>query len=239
MNSIKIPAIVETRILQLSDSLRAVNFSGNDYSVGIYRNIIRANIHEVLEMVYPLLVKELGVKKKKSLVDNFLLKHHASEAEFHKIATELICFFQDSSFLDTALSCLAEYEWLLYYLEIMNIPVNTGYEKQFRPNYGCNMTLKLNPTLKFIKLPFPIQAGAPVINQPGDFIYGLFKSSKDEILRKRLFSFDLLILNLIIDKKIILVTDLENQVSDENKKYFQQWIIENIVEEFIFLSDPA
>lgn len=236
MNNIAIPKRVEAQMIEFCNSLRAIDFLGNDSSVLIYRNIIRDNTHEILDKTFPLFSKELGGKTKNKIVDGFLLQHNASEAEFHKIATELVCFIQNNDFVDATLRCLLEYEWILYHLEISDKPGELYITKQYLPNLASNMQLKLNPTLKFIKLPFLIQDGIPLMDQGGDFIYALFKNSKNEILRKRVLSFDLSILNFIVDQKISLIADLEKLILDENKEYWHKWIIQNIAEEFVSLN---
>lgn len=236
MNNNKIPTKVEAQIIQFSNSLRAINYSGDNPSILLYRNIIRDNIHEILNKTFPLLSKELNTERKKIIVDNFILKHSANEAEFHKIATELICFIKTSNYLEDRLLCLIEYEWILYHIEISECLEKTQTKEQYLPPEISKMKLKLNPTLKFIKLPFLIQDGIPIMNQSGDYIYGLFKNSANEILRKRLFSFDLSILNYIVDKSIDLISDIEELTPKENKEYLQKWIIENITEEFISLN---
>lgn len=236
MNNITIPQKVAAQIIQLSNSLRAINYSGNKSSVLIYRNIIRDNIHEILDKTFPLLSKELDTERKKRIIDNFILEHHANEAEFHKIATELICFIKNNNYLEDHLLCLIEYEWILYHIEISDSLEKIQTTKQYLPHEISGMKLKLNPTLKFIKLPFPIQDGIPIMNQSGDYIYGLFKNSANEILRKRLFSFDLSILNIIVDQNFSLIADIEKLTPEENKEYLQTWIIENITEEFISLN---
>ena len=70
MNNITIPQKVAAQIIQLSNSLRAINYSGNKSSVLIYRNIIRDNIHEILDKTFPLLSKELDTERKKRIIDN-------------------------------------------------------------------------------------------------------------------------------------------------------------------------
>jgi len=181
MNNITIPKRVEAQMIEFCNSLRAMDFSDENPSLLVYRNIIRDNIHEILDKTFPLFSKELEGKTKNKIVDNFLLQHNANEAEFHKIATELVCFIQNNDFVDTTLRCLIEYEWVLYHLEISDALQKLHTTKQCLPNQLSNMKLNLNPTLKFIKLPFPIQDGIPIMNQCGDFIYGLFKNSKNEI----------------------------------------------------------
>lgn len=231
-----IPKTVEIQMIKLSNSLRAIDFSDVNPSVLLYRNMIRENTHEVLDKTFPLFSKELGDERKSVIIDNFLLRHHAKEAEFHKIATELVCFIQANEFLDATLRCLIEYEWILYHIEISDALCQSYATKEYSFNTVSNMELRLNPTLKFIKLPFPIQNGIPVMNQSGDFIYGVFKNSKGEVLRKRMLPFDLSILNFIVDKDIFLIADLEKSVLNENKEYLHKWIIENIAEEFIALN---
>ncbi len=230
-----IPRTIEEQIDKLSESIRVIDFSG-DPSIHLYRNTIRSNIHEILDKTFPLLSKELDGENKEKIVDSFLLQHHAHEAEFHKIATELVCFIQKNNFLHTNLCSLVEYEWILYHIEITDTLCSTYIKKQYCPYEAPHMELRLNPTLKFIKLPFAIQDGIPVMNQSGDFIYALFKNSKNEIFRKRMFAFDLSILSCIVDKGIYVIADLEKLIADENKEYLYKWIVENITEEFIFLN---
>lgn len=239
MNNISIPKTVEAQMVHFSNLLRSIDLIGENSATMLYRNNIRNNIHEVLNKTFPLLSNELNNERKNEIVNNFFLKHCAKEAEFHKIATELVCFLQNNNFLDAALKCLMEYEWIIYNIEIAETIGMTDTKKQYYHTEMLGTEVRLNPTLKFIKLPFPLQNGYPSTGQyehDGCFIYGLFKNSKNEVLRKKILSFDLSVLNLIIDNGISLIEDLGKYLLDDNKESLHKWISENVVNEFIYIN---
>ncbi len=233
MSSYVVPAKVEFQIDKLCNLIRKVEYSGDDLSVIIYRNIVRVHVQDVLKQTFPLLSQKLDNETQKRIIDDFILNHAANEAEFHKIATELIIFIKNNNYLVGELLCLIEYEWILYNMEISEGVSKKGYDIS---GLNLNTHITLNPTLEVIKLPFLIQNGTPIMNQSGDYIYGIFKNSKNDILRKKLFQFDLLMLNYIVDQGISLVVDIEKLMAVENKQYLYKWIAENSIEEFIFLN---
>ena len=88
-----------------------------------YSEFIRDNVFGVVTNTFPLFSSQFSHLQLEQMVDSFVAKHAAFEAEFHQIASEFVQFVQkDESASSGTVSlqhlALLEYEWVTFCVEI-------------------------------------------------------------------------------------------------------------------------
>ncbi|WHN66234.1 putative DNA-binding domain-containing protein [Cysteiniphilum sp. QT6929] len=150
----------------------------------LYRSFILGNINSVIAVSFPLFHKIICCEQLSLLVDDFLMHHHATEPQFHHIATEFLRFAQLHRDLPKILLSLLEYEWLLFSTE--SNPLILHNQSQITVTKK-NSKISINPTLQYICMPFELKDYhdyCPI--DSGQFIYGVFRNLNGHVITKHL-----------------------------------------------------
>ncbi|MGG7955217.1 putative DNA-binding domain-containing protein [Klebsiella aerogenes] len=231
------PEVLVTAESSFSSRLRAKSERDEKKTSGIfiYREIVRENIHGVLQSVFPLFCFRLHETLTHELVNEFIYQHHASQPEFHQIATELLLFirqYDDFSANDLA---LLEYEWLLYAVEIDDNDVPVPKKISLQPAERHNIAVMLNPTLKIVALPFYISDGDQVY-EPSACLhyYVIYRKYNNCLYRIKVTPLDIQLLYQIKDD--VTWGGLLQDQKIESGIPLTKWLENNINEEVLFLN---
>ncbi len=220
-----VPLKLTQHIRELCTTLREKDCHCQNTAIINYREFLRGNITGVIEKSFPALSAELGAEKVAELTDDFLANHGANEPEFHHIATEFVAYLQHCTRIDAELRMLAEYEWVLFSVEIdpeKVIPGNIHYDGI---EDSSAVTVILNPTLKYIRVPFTVQRDEKTAtdNQQTESL-AIFRNKDHQVMKKKLAQFDCMMLHLILEKNIVNLARLQQAISVEKSNLFAQWI---------------
>lgn len=174
---------------ELSVKLRASNKDINLYTHGIllYRKIIRENIVNILNSVFPIFCRHLTNEEIRKLANDFIEQHHANQPEFHQVATELLLFMCQRTDLSTINQSLIEYEWLIYVLEIDESHVPVPKQVAVESLNTCQTQVKINPTLRMVVLPFLLKEGEPRYEEKLQLhYYALYRKHDNTLFHKTL-----------------------------------------------------
>lgn len=122
----------------------------------IYYHLLRANLHEVLENIYPRVIEAIGTENWKALLDTFLHQHKATTPYFYQLPDEFLSFLWHNK---------ARYEqwpwlWALAHFEWMELVATVADEPFPEPKAGV---IRCTPVL------YPCQYDYSVY--PGDEAY--------------------------------------------------------------------
>lgn len=204
-------------------------------SIFIYREIVRENIHGVLQSVFPLFCFRLHETVTHDLVKEFIFQHHASQPEFHQIATELLLFIRQQDGFTANDLALLEYEWLLYAVEIDDNDVPVPQKISLRSAERHNIAVMLNPTLKIVALPFYIREGDQGYEQSACLhYYVIYRKYNNCLYRKKVTPLDIQLLYQIKDDMtwggLLQAKTIELGIP------LTKWLENNINEEVLFLN---
>lgn len=115
----------------------------------VYGSLLRENVADVLQHSFPAFVARYGNGPLADAVDAFVVHHRAARPQFHHIATEFVAFAQARLQLDASLLAVLEYEWCL-----LSVEIDPCVVPRARSRSGTGLPLSLNPTLRFVLLPF-------------------------------------------------------------------------------------
>ncbi|ALR78692.1 putative DNA-binding domain-containing protein [[Enterobacter] lignolyticus] len=193
-----VPASLAAAQAEFSARLRASGAADKSCTRGmtLYRNIIRENISDVLQNVFPLFCCKRDKSAVYQLVDRFVNQHHSTQPEFHQIATELLLFVREKELLSPYDLALVEYEWLIYAVEIDDSEVPFPQPIRQKPARLHNVDVIPNPTLRIIALPFWLKEGEPCDEEiPLHNYYAVYRKHNNEIYQKRLHLTDVHLLS--------------------------------------------
>ncbi|MBV8044569.1 putative DNA-binding domain-containing protein [Pluralibacter sp.] len=188
-----VPASLAAAQVEFSAQLRASGTADESCSCGmtLYRKIIRENISDVLQTVFPLFCGKRDKSAIFPLVDRFVNQHHATQPEFHQIATELLLFLREKEPLSPYDLALVEYEWLTYAVEIDDGEVPFPQPIKPQTDRLNHVEVIPNPTLKIIALPFRLKEGEPCDEEiPLQHYYAIYRKHNHDIYQKRLHQTD-------------------------------------------------
>lgn len=220
------PYLLTQLIREFTAQLRATGVSSPSGAVRNYRAFLRGNLTDVIACVFPLFSREAGQARIGHLVAAFLAEHGAREAEFHHLATEFVRFIHGRDDLSSDECQLIEYEWILFYVEISpeTLAVTTVSPADLQSNSG--LTVRLNPTLHCVRLPFELSADGPVHREPAEAIFwGIFRNHRHEVMQKRLLSFDRTLLHLLLDQGLSTPGDLRQALPADDARQLNEWLI--------------
>lgn len=230
----KVPDSLMHHIRDFSAKLRGENSIFQGVAINNYRSFLRGNIIGVIEKTFPIFSAQVGKERVCYLVDEFLATYGAEEAEFHHIATEFVKFLRSTEHLETEKLQLVEYEWVLFYVEIDPAEVSTMditviYSNESHRAY-CN------PTLKCIRLNAAITEHELAEDEQKEYCsYGIFRNKDNEVMKKRLTSFDHSMLYLLIERNITHLSELESELPAQYRGRLAEWIDYNQKINFISL----
>lgn len=214
-------------IREFCAELRAPSAVSQQAAINNYRQFLRGNIADVISKTFPLFSQRVGNDVIHQLATHFLASHGAEEAEFHHIATEMLCFLQQrTDLLSPGQLKLAEYEWLLFYVEIdPSIVLSSATSVGNVPDDGP-VRVVLNPTLQCMQLPLSVLQGDEA--SPEIKTYALFRNQGNEVMKKSLTPFDHQMLHLLVDNKLSCLADLQHALPAEDAGRLAEWIACNM-----------
>jgi len=219
----QIPPRMLQHIREFCAEIRAPSSVSQHAAMNNYRQFLRGNIVEVISKTFPLFSQRVGNDVIHQLTTHFLAAHGAKEAEFHHIATEMLRFLQTrTDLLSPGQLQLAEYEWLLFYVEIDPDVVRGSDNAVVNAQDSQNVRVVVNPTLKCIQLPLSVLQGdeaSPVVRT-----YALFRNQDNEVMKKSLTPFDHHMLHLLIDNQLSCLADLQRALPAEDAERLAEWI---------------
>lgn len=224
----------ETKFAALLRAVCVVNESC-DPGMLLYRKIVRENICRVLQDVFPLFCRQFSDTDIRHMTEGFLHQHHASQPEFHQLATEWLLFIRQQSHISPCNLALLEYEWLIYAIEIDNGEVPVPKRMTLLPDNMNAAVVIQNPTLNIIALPFLIKDGEPCDDDPSYLhYYALYRKHNHEIYQKNLNQVDIQLLSEI-NEQPITATLLQHRCS-HNILNLRVWLEANNNDELICLN---
>lgn len=191
--------------------------------ISLYRKIVRENISGVLNSVFPLFNARLNKADINEIVDMYLYQHQATQPEFHQIATELLLFMRQQSQLSVQELALIEYEWLLYAVEIDESEIPTPKNIILETGEIPNIEIELNPTLKIVALPFPLEKEANNKETSLIHYFAIYRKYDNAVWQKKLSETEVYLLSKITDQ--LIQTDSLMLFSQETS--FQSWLEAN------------
>lgn len=179
-----------------------------------YARSVRANVESVLESTFPLTHGHWEQVDRWQLVEGFVAHHCADAPEFHHIATEFVRYVQyhhgeGSLNWPKQRLALLEYEWACLCVEIdegVVPPAVPGEE------VTAESSLRLNPTLQLLELPFVIRRSGVVPTRQGNRFYGLFRSPDHQVVTQRLREWDVALIQLLQQQPGISRAAFQQQV---------------------------
>ncbi|KEQ17912.1 HvfC/BufC family peptide modification chaperone [Endozoicomonas numazuensis] len=236
------PPTLKQNIETLTRTIRSQGIQsipGKNISSRYYREFVRGNIKEVVQHSFPKFCSCIDEETMDSLANGFLKNHKTIEPEFHHIATEFVRFIQAHFSENPVLLSMLEYEWVLFCIEIDSQTV-TNLDRTLSSELisDLDLTLTLNPTLQYIKLPFsldePFDCKASV--KRGDFYYVLFRNKRHQILQKSLGELDHYFLTRISEHNGEPTSIIQQACTDKNKRDFMEWLQHSIQTDLIICS---
>lgn len=219
-----------------SVKLRASNKNGDLYPHGmlLYRKVVRENIVNVLNNVFPVFCHRLNNEITRELANDFIEQHHANQPEFHQIATELLLFIRQRTDLSIVDQSLIEYEWLIYALEIdeSHVPVPKQVVVE---NLNTSQTqVKVNPTLRMVVLPFLLKDGTPRYEKKKQlYYYALYRKHDNTLFQKTLNITDIQLLQEAGNASVMVETLKDKAAHHINPQSLLQWLETNNNDELI------
>lgn len=202
-----VPASLAAAQIEFSAQLRARGAEDKSSTCGmtLYRNIIRENISDVLQTVFPLFCRKEDRSAIYQRTDRFIYQHQSTQPEFHQIATELLLFLREKEPLSPYDLALVEYEWLLYAVEIDEGEV--PFPQPIIPQAARlnNIDVIPNPTLKIIALPFCLKEGKPCAeDRTQQYYYAIYRKYNHEVYQKRLNPTDVQLLSTLNIQTVVM-----------------------------------
>lgn len=219
-----------------SIKLRASNKEGDLYPYGmlLYRKIVRENIVNVLNSVFPIFYLRLNNEEIRKLANDFVEQHHANQPEFHQIATELLLFMHQRTDLSTVEQSLIEYEWLIYALEIDESHVPVPKQVAVESLNTCQTQVKVNPTLRMVVLPFLLKDGEPRYEvKPQLHYYALYRKYDNTLFQKKLSITDVQLLQEAGNAGVMVEIMKDKAAHHINPQPLLQWLESNNNDEVI------
>lgn len=234
-----VPASLLFEEARFAANLRAIGVENEicDPGILLYRKIVRENIYGVLQDVFPLFCRQFDGIRMRVLTEDFLYHHHASQPEFHQLATEWLLFIRQRSQMLPHNLALLEYEWLIYAIEINSSDVPLPQKMTLSPDDITAIEVIPNPTLKIIALPFLIKDGEPYYDDaPPPYYYAIYRKHNNEIYQKHLNHLDIQLLSSI-NEHTISANLLQQRCShDFQNLQLSSWLEENNNDELIYLT---
>ncbi|GLT17163.1 DUF2063 domain-containing protein [Vibrio zhanjiangensis] len=182
-----------------------------------YSEFIRDNVLAVVTTTFPLFYAQFSHQQLACMLDGFMAKHGAFEAEFHQIATEFVRFLQkeqsnSTDFVSPQQLALLEYEWVTFCVEI---DANSSKITDFNSK---DDSLQLNPTLKLTQVPFLVhQDSVTFLTSDRHLVfYGVFRNQEHHIVSQRLRNIDLALIQLLIEQPDLTPAQLQQVVNQKN-----------------------
>ncbi|RSD32214.1 putative DNA-binding domain-containing protein [Vibrio pectenicida] len=189
-----------------------------------YSEFIRDNVLSVVNATFPLFYAQFSRQKLDGMVDGFVTKHGAFEAEFHQIATEFVHFLQkdksnSTNFVSSQQLALLEYEWVTFCVEIDSISGKMSY---FTPKEVVeDDCLQVNPTLKLTQVPFLLhQDSVTFLTSDSHFVfYGVFRNQDHHVVSQRLRDVDVALIQMLIDQPDLTSAQLQQTVNQNDVSF--------------------
>jgi len=140
-----------------------------------YSDFVRQHIIDVIQQTFPHFSSHHNIETLTQYADTFVRQHHAVDPEFHQIATEFVRFMQGRSIKNPALLSLLEYEWVLFTVSILPLPIFEPNTLPVNPTQCDNYYIYLNPTLYCIEVPFIVTHKGPVFVNNSSHHYAIFR----------------------------------------------------------------
>lgn len=212
---------------------------GNATTSRYYREFVRGNIKEVIQHSFPEFCSCADEETVDTLAEGFLKTHKATEPEFHHIATEFVRFAQFHFTGEPALLSLLEYEWVLFSIEIDACRVVNPFQAlKLDVILQQDLTLTLNPTLQYLKVPFSLEApfDGSRLKSLGEFYYVLFRNQHHQILKKFISETDHYFLRKVSEYNGSPISIIQTACTDKNKADFVHWLQHAISTDLIICS---
>ncbi|AYC04625.1 HvfC family peptide modification chaperone [Vibrio cholerae] len=229
---LKPPMRMSMPMLELTRSIRSL--AEHNEPPSRYREFIQENIYSVIKHTFPLFCAQLNQQSLCTLADEWLVRHGATEPEFHQIASELLQFIQQHNgyHINMNLSAeqiaLLEYEWIVF-----NAEMDTAHVLDFKvcwddvaaqPQGFC---LQLNPTLKLIEVPFVVHPeSVTFFTHPQERVcYGVFRHATHQVVSQKLRDLDIALIQMIQSNPTCSVMQLEQQIAQSLANFhFLAWV---------------
>lgn len=203
--------------------------------VACYQDLVRQNLKEVLKCTFPIFYQMLSVFQLRELTERFLNEHSAEEPEFHHIATEWMRFMQAQPDMSARLLALMEYEWVLFSIEISPYQVAVPFDFSVEELGDFEgVTIRLNPTLIAITLPFILGGDNGYELSHKDISYAVYRKHNHDLCHKKLSLFDRYLINSVVANKAKSVGELKEDFSAYlTPETFRDWLLHNAAAELI------
>ncbi|MFY2507821.1 putative DNA-binding domain-containing protein [Vibrio pectenicida] len=186
-----------------------------------YSEFIRDNVFGVVSNTFPLFCDLFSCIQLERMIDVFVAKHDAFEAEFHQIATEFVQFLQkdqsnDTYFVSQQQLALLEYEWVMFCVEI-----DTIYDSL--PSFSMqdlagNHQFHVTSTLKLTQVPFLFHRDSVTFltSDRHSVFYGVFRNKDHQVVSQRLRNVDIALIQLLVDQPGLTSAQLQQAVDQQN-----------------------
>ncbi|HHI4967040.1 TPA: putative DNA-binding domain-containing protein [Vibrio parahaemolyticus] len=201
----------------------------NQHSLCRYSEFIRDNILGVVANTFPLFSSQFADEQLERMVDDFVVRHGASEPEFHHIATEFVQFLQQeahqySSSISADQMALLEYEWVEFNVEIDNLVA--VFNSSSNPIFEENQVLQLNPTLRLVEVPFLLHQESVTFltNRRHPVFYSVFRNSRHHVISQKLREVDVALIQLLQQQPNLTLAQLQQKITQQLARFsFMEW----------------
>ncbi|AIT08987.1 hypothetical protein LO80_02665 [Candidatus Francisella endociliophora] len=209
---------LKTKMQNFTHAIRYGN--SNNEKIQMYREFITGNVSSVLDNTFPFFSIHASEELKQSILKIFFEDNVASEPAFHQIATEILKSSRSVE-MSEELSKLIEFEWLLFSIEIEESKVNENDEITKSIDFENLKSIKANPTLTFISLPFDINdLDENKLSADKDILYALYRNINHRTSYQRLSPLEFAVLSSALEKGVE-VFDSEDfkQINNDQREY--------------------
>ena len=195
-----------------------------------YSEFIRDNVFGVVTNTFPLFAAQFSHLQLEQMIDGFVAKHAAFEAEFHQIASEFVKFVQkDESTSSESVSlqylALLEYEWVTFCVEIDTVSDN--FAEFSRKEVTESDSLQINSTLKLTQVPFLLHQDSVTFltTDRHSVFYGVFRNQEQHVVSQRLRDIDIALIQMLIEQPDLISAQLQQRVNQSNIRFnAMEWV---------------
>ena len=224
----------------LTATIRSSSF---DRSTCRYGEFVRDNVMGVLTNTYPLFCRQLPSEQLNALIEEFIDVHHATEPQFHHIATEFAKFIQqraqqsdvehcvDVAYNPKSLSsnevALLEYEWAALSVEVDTVVLPDFFKWHFENNECLGFAVELNPTIHLLALPFIVHSeSVTFLTHKRDHVYyALYRDSHQQVMTLALQEIDVAIIQMIQQEPAQTLERLQQNIAQQAASFdFIDWV---------------
>ncbi|MCG7488723.1 DUF2063 domain-containing protein [Vibrio sp. Of14-4] len=220
-----------SQMLAQTERLSAMIRLPNEQSDGCrYSEFIRDNVFGVVTNTFPLFSAQFSHLQLEQMIDGFVAKHAAFEAEFHQIASEFVQFLQkdegaSSGTVSLQHLALLEYEWVTFCVEID--AVSDNFSELSRKEVTESDSLQVNPTLRLTQVPFLLHQDSVTFltTDRHSVFYGVFRNQEQHVVSQRLRDIDIALIQMLINKPDLTSAQLQQRVNHSNIRFnAMEWV---------------